>query len=86
MEIKKGFWEAGMTTYTDLEGKTWEVDPRTGIYSGEGGKLYKAGSSVPEEERITEVTEDAEGNKKYVMKDKNGRIYKSGLIENTDKK
>lgn len=82
----RGFWEVGMTTYIDVEGKTWDVDPRTGIYYGEGGKLYKAGSTAPLKERFTEVTEDAEGNKKYVVKDKNGRIYKSGLIENTDKK
>jgi len=81
MENKKGFWEKGMREYTDLNGKTYEVDPGTGIYSGEGGKLYKAGSSAPLDERFVEITEDEEGNKKFVIKDKNNRIYESRVNE-----
>jgi len=78
VELKKGYWEVGQEKYLDLEGKLWDVDPKTGIYSGEGGKLYKAGSSVPEEERIIEHSKDELGNDIYVIKDKNGRIYESG--------
>ncbi|MEA4816702.1 MAG: hypothetical protein VB120_07590 [Lachnospiraceae bacterium] len=84
METKRGFWEEGMAEYTDLNGKTYEVDPKTGIYSGEGGKLYKAGSSVPLDGRFIEVTEDESGNKKFIIKDKNGRIYESGVNENNE--
>ena len=78
MELKKGFWEIGMTKYLDTDGKLWDVDPVTGIYAGERGKLFKAGSTSPVDERFIEYSEDELGNKKYVIKDAKGRIYESG--------
>lgn len=79
--LKRGFWEKGMTEFIDLEGNRFDnVNPENGIYKDftdperPKGVLRQAGSAAPEKDRITTVTTNGNVTKTTVT-DANGRVY-----------
>ena len=86
-DLKRGFWEKGMTEFMAVDGEIYKVNPENGTYKArevdKGGNVRYvsrlAGSCKPEGERITTVEDLKNGKEKITVTDANGRIYSTEI-------
>lgn len=83
--MEKGKWQKGQTKYLALDGRTYDVNPETGVYKDWDNKRHKAGSWVDTNGRHMEV-EIKDDFMKTKQTDDNGRIYESSVIHVGKKK
>lgn len=77
--MEQGKWEKGQTKYLAMDGRTYDVNPETGIYKDWDNKPHKAGSWKDTDERHMEVEVKGEYMKTKQVDD-NGRVYESSVI------